>query len=65
MPEQHLAIARALLASDSAAAALAMDRHLRCVTEILTEVVFSEPGYPDLPSPEREGERTGINIAEP
>ncbi len=40
MPEQHLAIARALLRSDADGAALAMDHHLRCVAEILKEIVF-------------------------
>jgi DNA-binding GntR family transcriptional regulator len=56
MPEQHLAITRALLRSDADEAALAMDRHLRCVTEILTEIVFGgsecSGGTPDLPGPE-------------
>lgn len=42
MPEQHLAIVRALIRSDTERAAQAMDRHLRCVTTILSEIVFGD-----------------------
>ncbi len=53
MPEQHLAIARALHRSDAEGAALAMDRHLRCVTEILTEILFGDSVPPEPPGGNR------------
>jgi len=40
---QHLQILEALIHRDPARAASAVDRHIRAITDVLTEVVFSDP----------------------
>ncbi len=59
---EHLAIVSALMASDAAGAANAMDRHIRSVAMKLNEVIFSIPNDPEG---DRESKDSGPSAEPP